>query len=96
MEKPEKDKPYSVIIFSYENNEYVSVCPRNWLNEDKKTCLWAKNNFQSKAINFNIPPEAALLAALCSMCMACVSSARTELQHIMQEKTHLPTLGFMT
>ncbi|KAI8432226.1 hypothetical protein MSG28_004675 [Choristoneura fumiferana] len=37
MEKPEKDKPYSVIIFSYENNEYVSVCPRNWLNEDKKT-----------------------------------------------------------
>ncbi|KAI8436338.1 hypothetical protein MSG28_005975 [Choristoneura fumiferana] len=23
MEKPEKDKPYSVIIFSYENNEYL-------------------------------------------------------------------------
>ncbi|KAI8430301.1 hypothetical protein MSG28_000611 [Choristoneura fumiferana] len=52
-------KPYSVIIFSFENVEYISASLRNWLNEDKKTCLWPnKKKIERKAININMTPEA--------------------------------------
>lgn len=50
---------YAVITFTCENNEeYISAAPKNWIDDDEKSCKWPKSKtIEKKAINLQMKPE---------------------------------------
>lgn len=47
-----------VVIFSHEEEEYVSAAPKKWLCENKTMMMWPRNkSIERKAIKLNMNPE---------------------------------------
>lgn len=49
---------YAVIMFRYNNDEYVSAAPKKWISENKTSCMWPKNaGIERKTINLKMKPK---------------------------------------
>ncbi|XP_073967011.1 uncharacterized protein isoform X2 [Choristoneura fumiferana] len=48
---------YAVVIFTCDNEEYISAAPKKWIDENEKSCIWPKKTLERKAINLQMKPE---------------------------------------